>query len=254
MYAADRSVQFADGTAVLELLQTVSDGYNALGETVLAWGLSPATAGLLALVCIVGAMSFLPRPIICTSAGFVFGYWAAPITLVSLTLGAVLAFLAARYFARGAVTRFLERRPRAQAVLNAVEAEGWRVLVLLRLGSPIPSSVQSYLYGVTNVPLWTFASATFVGVSPSVFAYVYLGVLGRTALADGGLNADHAVVAAVTVVATLAAVHLVGRRLLRAQAPQAEGLSGGAHAIILRYALREGSGPSTKAGPLRWRK
>ena len=172
--------------------------------------LTPLTAVSFGLFCVASAMLFIPRPIVCTSAGFLLGAWSAPIAWVCLSAGAALAFLFARYFARDMVQRWIARSPWCRSLMQAIEDEGWRVIVLLRLGSPMPSSLQSYFYGLTQVSLNTFVVATFFGIAPSVFVFTIIGAAARSGVEHTSSDGAWLTVAAVS---TLLVILLLGRRL-----------------------------------------
>ena len=172
--------------------------------------LTPLTAVSFGLFCVASAMLFIPRPIVCTSAGFLLGAWSAPIAWVCLSAGAALAFLFARYFARDMVQRWVARSPWCRSLMQAIEDEGWRVIVLLRLGSPMPSSLQSYFYGLTQVSLNTFVVATFFGIAPSVFVFTIIGAAARSGVEHTSSDGAWLTVAAVS---TLLVILLLGRRL-----------------------------------------
>lgn len=144
-------------------------------------------AGMIALAALfaVGAMTFVPRPIMCAFSGWVFGFSSLPAILVGSTAGSVAALLVARYLFRNRFQRLLKDRPRLQAPLRAIDAEGWRLVALLRLHSPLPGSLVSYFCGLTRIGVGSYASATLVGITPQVVLYVYLGVVGDALLRSG---------------------------------------------------------------------
>ena len=108
----------------------------------------------------------------------------API-LVGSTAGSTLAFLLARYLFRRRFERLIAEKPRLKAPLQAVDQEGWRLVALLRLHSPLPGSLVSYLCGLTHMSVLSFSTATLAGIAPQVVLYVYLGVVGDAVLRYG---------------------------------------------------------------------
>jgi len=69
-------------------------------------------------------------------------------------------------------------------IADAVDAEGWHIVALLRFASPTPSSVQNYVFGVTRIGFWPYILASIVFTIPQTFFYVYLGSIGRSLLLD----------------------------------------------------------------------
>jgi uncharacterized membrane protein YdjX (TVP38/TMEM64 family) len=102
--------------------------------------------------------------------------------IIGATTGSILAFLLARYLLADRVQRWIDQHPSLRAIANAVDAEGWRVVALLRFASPTPSSVQNYLFGITRIGFWPYALATVICTMPQTFLYVYLGAAGRSVL------------------------------------------------------------------------
>jgi uncharacterized membrane protein YdjX (TVP38/TMEM64 family) len=144
-------------------------------------------AGLVALTILfaIGAMTFVPRPIMCAISGWVFGFSSIIPILIGSTIGSTLAFLLARHLFRTRFERLVERKPRLRAPLQAVDQEGWRLVALLRLHSPLPGTLVSYLCGLTHMGVVSFSTATLLGIAPQVVLYVYLGVVGDALLRYG---------------------------------------------------------------------
>jgi uncharacterized membrane protein YdjX (TVP38/TMEM64 family) len=139
---------------------------------------------MLAGGCLGAALGFIPLAVVAFGAGAAFGLPAIPVVLVASTLGGCIALLLARHCAGPILVRLIGRSRTASALLTAIEHESWRVLGLLRLSSPVPFSLLSYLYGLTRMPLPTFAATTFAGICPAVTFYVYLGWVSRSVIGD----------------------------------------------------------------------
>src|SRR5947209_598785 len=92
-----------------------------------------------------------PLPI---AAGYVYGYWAFPLTYASIAFASVLAFLAARYLLRDKIQPLLNRRPKYRKLDRAVADDGWQVVVLMRLSPIVPFNLQNYAPGVTAIPFF----------------------------------------------------------------------------------------------------
>ncbi|HZM89371.1 MAG TPA: VTT domain-containing protein [Blastocatellia bacterium] len=149
------------------------------------WGhLSVASGSALGLFFILAALVVFPRTILIVAAGASFGIGAAPIILVAGTAGGTLAFLLSRYIAADWFRRKLKQHQRLETIAEAVDKEGWRIIALTRLGAPVPSALQNYLYGLTRINLATFILATLVFSSPQVFLFAFLGATGRASLLE----------------------------------------------------------------------
>jgi uncharacterized membrane protein YdjX (TVP38/TMEM64 family) len=156
---------------------------EALVEFLRRWGeLNPTSAAVLACVFVAGGFVPVPRTFLALAAGVVYGMAAVPIIMPATTAGCLIAFLTARYLFAGWLWRAVQDKPKLIAIMNAVEAEGWRIVALCRLASPLPSTAQNALFGLTRIGVWPYVWSTFVFTIPQVLLYVYLGSIGKAAL------------------------------------------------------------------------
>ena len=139
---------------------------------------------MVAIVFAVAAFVFVPRTFLTLGVGGLYGMPVVPVIMIGATVGSVLAFLLARYLAADRVQRWIDRHPSMRVIADAVDAEGWRIVALLRFASPTPSSVQNYVFGVTRIGFWPYLLASIVFTIPQTLFYVYLGSIGRSLLVD----------------------------------------------------------------------
>lgn len=158
--------------------------------------------GLLTL----GGLVLVPRALVCVGAGAVLGWAALAPAMLGSALGTTLGFLLARFVLAGPIRRFVARRPRVEAVLRAVEAEGWRVLGLLRLASPVPGPAINFACGVSRMGYGEYIATTVVGVLPQTALFVYLGRTGSEALASRSPWSLNSLTAAAGVALTVVAL------------------------------------------------
>lgn len=149
-------------------------GKGALGATLFAGGY------------VLGTLAFFPGSLLTISAGVAFGWWGIPLALGSATLGASLAFLVARYLARGAIEERAKRHEKFKAIDAAVGENGWKIVGLLRLSPLVPFNLANYFFGLTQVKFWPYALASLVCMAPGTVLYVYLGHVGKMTLTGGG--------------------------------------------------------------------
>jgi uncharacterized membrane protein YdjX (TVP38/TMEM64 family) len=162
---------------------------------------------VLFVLCVV---ALVPGSALSVAAGLTYGLWGVPLAIGGATLGGVIAFLIARHFARDRVAAWLLVHPHIEAVAEAVDEEGWRVVALVRLSPLLPFNMQNYLFGITRIPFGQYVVATLLGIAPGTAFDVYLGSLGNL-----GVN-DHSplewTIVGAGVVATAVLVWLVARK------------------------------------------
>lgn len=158
--------------------------------------------GLLTL----GGVVLVPRAVVCVAAGATLGWAALPPALAGTALGATLGFLVARFALGGVIARFVARRPRVASAMRAIEVEGWRVILLLRLASPVPGPVINFACGASPVGFGPYLAATLLGVLPQTALFIHLGRTGSAALADRSVLSLNGLTAALGIALTVAAL------------------------------------------------
>ena len=73
---------------------------------------------------------------------------------------------------RGLRTRFA---PQAAAIDRAIEKNGFKAVVLLRLQPVLPFNILNYALGLTSIRLRDYMLASWIGMFPATVLYVYLG-------------------------------------------------------------------------------
>jgi uncharacterized membrane protein YdjX (TVP38/TMEM64 family) len=118
-------------------------------------------------------MAFVPALPLTLLGGLAFGpLWGTVYVSIAATLSAALAFLVARYVARGTVERWISRHARLARIDAAVAEHGWRILMVTRLVPIFPFNVQNFAYGLTRIPFWTYVGMTWLCILPGTVAYV----------------------------------------------------------------------------------
>ena len=136
------------------------------------------------LLWVLWALLFLPGALLGLAGGALFGpVWGVLWTLTGATLGASLAFLAARFVASDWVAA--RAGGRLKLLLDGVEAEGWRFVALTRLVPLFPFNLLNYALGLTRIPFPVYVLTTLVCMAPGTVAFTYLGYVGREAAAGG---------------------------------------------------------------------
>lgn len=174
---------------------------------------------LFGLVYAAATVLMLPGSLLTLAGGATFGLLPGFVTVLhGATLGAALAFLVSRHLARGRVESWIQQKPSFSIIDKAVAKEGWKIVFLTRLSPVFPFNFQNYAYGLTSVSFLQYVVASWVGMIPGAFLYVYLGTLGRSGLeaASGGAESFKLALQIVGLAATLAVTVLITRTARRA--------------------------------------
>lgn len=183
----------------------VKDGINAFLEWIEA---NPA-AGIFAfmLVYFVATVLFVPGSILTLGAGFVFantfglgaGLLLGTISVfIGASAGAIVSFLLGRFLLRDWVSGLTKKYAIFEALDNAFEEKGFRIMALLRLSPIIPFNAINYIAGVTAISFWAYFWALFA-ILPGTVLYVFLGASAGS-LADSANSGDDVTITIIVVV------------------------------------------------------
>ncbi|MFQ5881485.1 MAG: TVP38/TMEM64 family protein [Candidatus Methylomirabilales bacterium] len=128
----------------------------------------------------------IPGSALTVAAGALFGSVLGVVLVINAaTLGASLAFLIARYFARDAVARWLSSNEKFQKLDRLTEEHGAIIVALTRLVPLFPFNLLNYGFGLTRVPFWTYVVWSWLCMLPGTILYVVGADAFTRGLAEG---------------------------------------------------------------------
>lgn len=120
----------------------------------------------------------LPGVLFTTGAGFVFGVVEGTVYVVSGTvIGAVVAFLVARYLFGDRARQFVTRHSRLRLLSDEATPHGWKIVLMTRLIPFFPGKLSNYFFGLTPFSLRGYFWGSLLGFIPYSLHNVYLGSL-----------------------------------------------------------------------------
>lgn len=138
------------------------------------------------LLYAVATVAALPGSVMSVFAGAVFGpVLGVAVVIFGATLGASLAFLVARYFARGAVAAWLSTKEKFRQLDELTGKQGAIMVAVTRLVPLFPFNLLNYGFGLTRVPFWTYVGWSFLCMLPGTVLYVVGASAVTEAIADG---------------------------------------------------------------------
>ena len=148
-----------------------------------AWG--PLVFVLLYILATVAA---LPGVVLSVIGGAIFGS-VSSVILVSIasTLGASLAFLIARYFAREAIARWLSGNEKFKHLDEMTERHGAIIVAIVRLIPLFPFDLLNYGFGLTRVPFRTYVFWSWLCMLPGTVLYIVGADAVTKAITTGGV-------------------------------------------------------------------
>jgi uncharacterized membrane protein YdjX (TVP38/TMEM64 family) len=158
-------------------------------------------------VYLVATVLFIPGSILTLGAGFVFssafglgaGVALGTISVfIGASIGAILSFLLGRYLLREQVGKLSKKYAIFEALDLALQENGLKIFLLLRLSPIIPFNVINYIGGVSSVSFGDYVLALFA-ILPGTILYIFLGASAGS-LADSAESGSNPTVTIVIVV------------------------------------------------------
>jgi uncharacterized membrane protein YdjX (TVP38/TMEM64 family) len=171
------------GAAIVLILAAVLFPLRDWTAALLAWvaGRGAWAVVLLVLAWVPAALLLVPGSILTLGTGFLLGLaWGIPVVSAGSTLGATAVFLFGRRLGRDWVRSRIGGRNALRGVDRALEREGLKVVLLLRLSPLIPYNALNYALSLTGVGLREFVLGSWIGMLPGTLLYVWLGAGARS--------------------------------------------------------------------------
>ncbi len=156
---------------VLSYVFGIGEKLGALREWIQSLG---ALGSVVFVLIYTGAVvAALPGSAITIVAGAIFGSVVGVIVVsIASTLGACLAFLIGRYFARDATAEWLSKREKFRKLDELTETHGAIIVALVRIVPLFPFNLVNYAFGLTSVRFWTYAFWSWLCMLPGTILYV----------------------------------------------------------------------------------
>ena len=153
-------------------------GYLTIEGMISFLGLHPLLAPLVFILfyslMVVLLMSTFPLNL---GAGFLWGpFWGGLITIISVSIGGLVAFLISRYLAYDYLSNKFKKG--IWASLNQeIQKNNWKIVAFTRINPVFPFGLVSYFLGLTDISFKKYFWATVVFVSPVIFVVAFIGSL-----------------------------------------------------------------------------
>ncbi len=187
-------------------------------ESLGAWG--PVVYVAIYTVAVVAA---IPGVAITVVAGALFGSVVGVVVVsAGSILGATLAFIVARYFAREPIAHWMARSERFSRLDAMTEKHGAIIVAVTRLVPLFPFNLLNYGFGLTRVRLGTYVVWSWLCMLPMTVLYVVGTDAVFTGLAGGTVPWGLVAVAAAAIALTAVLVIIV-RKYMKAKNMDASG-------------------------------
>merc|ERR1711976_600862 len=163
---------------------------------------------------------FVPGSLLTLGSGFVFAnvfglgirlIFSVISVFLGASTGAIAAFILGRYLFRDCIQSLSKRYQVFEAVDAALENQGLKILVLLRLSPIIPFNAINYILGVTTVSLRDYSLACFA-MLPGTILYCLLGSSAGSIVDSATSGSDNTTLKIVVIVIGVVFVSLLAQQ------------------------------------------
>ncbi|MBQ7561773.1 MAG: TVP38/TMEM64 family protein [Synergistaceae bacterium] len=155
----------------------------------------------------------LPGAAFAVAAGLLFEpFTGTVLCLVAATLGAVLAFLAGRYFLRDYVRPMLEKNLTLKKFL--FDDPEYNIIILLmitRLVPLFPYNLQNFAYGLTDIKILPYTLYTFIFMTPGAAVFT----LGAAGVSDSERGKLYLLMAGTIAIILLIACYVLRKKFIK---------------------------------------
>ena len=154
-------------------LKSIQENWSTLQGFMQENYLGTALTFILVYIVVIG-LSIPGATVLTITSGFLFGAVVGTLFVnIAATIGALVAFFAARYFFGRTVQR--KYKERLRKFNSELHVHGKYYLLTLRLIPIFPFFLINLLAGLTKIPVWTYIWTTSIGILPGSFVYAYAG-------------------------------------------------------------------------------
>ena len=144
---------------------------------------SPSWIGFTAAQAVVATVGIIPASLLSVAAGMTYGlWWGFLVACTGTLIGAWAAFSLSRSLLRPWIAALVNRHGRLSNVDNALGADNWRFVCLVRISPIMPFSLCSYALGLTGIDQRSYMIGTLASL-PALLAYVAIGAFAKAGLA-----------------------------------------------------------------------
>ncbi|MBC6696834.1 TVP38/TMEM64 family protein [Hymenobacter puniceus] len=128
-----------------------------------------------AIIGVAMAFSLMHTTLAVLITGFYFGWAGFPGMIIAYTLAALTGYQIASSLDHGKMLAFLQRFPKAAAVMREMKTDSWKLVFLLRISPVTPFALMTFILAVMGVDRHRFLLASVVGMLPRSLFFYWLG-------------------------------------------------------------------------------
>jgi uncharacterized membrane protein YdjX (TVP38/TMEM64 family) len=207
------------GVVTLNVFYPIKDHLPAAVEWFRALG--PWAVVPYIVIFVTAAVFFIPISGMLLVAGTLYGFWMGYLLAAASGLIAVaVTYAVGKKLWRSRVEALRRDHPRFESIYEAISKHGPMLVFLIRLNPLLPFSVLNYLFTIPKLDFRKYLISSFLGMTPDIFFYLYVGHVGKGLLENhGGPTVWNYLILGSAVATTVIAAVVINRVIRKATHP-----------------------------------
>jgi uncharacterized membrane protein YdjX (TVP38/TMEM64 family) len=196
-------------------------------EEAVAWfrALGPLAVVPYMILFVACSVFFIPVSGLILMAGTLYGFWMGYLLIAASGLAAIaVTYGVGKRLWRTRVEALRRDHPRFESIYEAISKHGPILVFLIRLNPLLPFSLLNYLFTVPKLDFRKYLLSSFLGLTPDIMFYLYVGHVGKGLLEDpSGLTIWNWLILGGALGTTVLAAVIINRLIRKATHPNGSG-------------------------------
>ena len=125
--------------------------------------------------CFTMAFALTPTTFIALLSGYFLGWQAFIPVAITYWIASFLGYKAAQMIDGGRFLRILSEKPKVKQILENLQKDEFKIILLARLSPVLPFAVTNLLFSFSGTKLRNFLTAGFLGMLPRTILSIWIG-------------------------------------------------------------------------------
>lgn len=125
--------------------------------------------------CFTMAFALTPTTFIALLSGYFLGWQAFIPVAITYWIASFLGYKAAQMIDGGRFLRILSEKPKVKKILENLQKDEFKIILLARLSPVLPFAVTNILFSFSGTKLRNFLTAGFLGMLPRTILSIWIG-------------------------------------------------------------------------------
>jgi len=127
------------------------------------------------IACFTMAFALTPTTFIALLSGYFLGWQAFFSIAITYWIASFLGFKTAQMIDGGRFLQILSEKPKVKKVLENLQKDEFKIILLARLSPVLPFAVTNVLFSFSGIKLRNFLTAGFLGMLPRTILSIWIG-------------------------------------------------------------------------------